>query len=170
MDRILEYSKAVTFDGLTHLAQHDAIREGDGLAMVEHWKHDLIPFANNNHPKYFTLAHNFLCGMTATLTIRAPIKVGLAVPIEQSQVERVMACGPMVTNTAGYFPLTSVPVVLATSDPTLAGDLPSTAQIVDKAPTSKGALRKVQDAFNEWREESGRSFTEISRVFALSIG
>lgn len=42
------------------------------------------------------------------------------------------------------------------------------AGVVDKAPTSKKALRATQDAFNIWREESGRSLTEISRVLALS--
>lgn len=42
------------------------------------------------------------------------------------------------------------------------------AGVVDKAPTSKKALAATQEAFNQWREESGRSLTEISRVLALS--
>jgi len=42
------------------------------------------------------------------------------------------------------------------------------AGVVDKAPTSKKALTATQEAFNEWREESGWSLTEISRVLALS--
>lgn len=42
------------------------------------------------------------------------------------------------------------------------------AGVIDKAPTSKKALRAVQDAFNAWRAESGKSLTEISRVLALS--
>jgi len=42
--------------------------------------------------------------------------------------------------------------------------------IVDKTPTSKGALAKVQDAFNGWREQTGRSLKEISRVLAMSVG
>ncbi len=42
--------------------------------------------------------------------------------------------------------------------------------IIDKAPTSKAAKKAVQKAFNQWREESGRSLTEISRVLARSIG
>ncbi|WP_133486271.1 DNA-3-methyladenine glycosylase I [Aliiroseovarius marinus] len=41
--------------------------------------------------------------------------------------------------------------------------------VIDKAPTSKVAKAAVQDAFNTWHEESGRSFTEISRVLAYSI-
>ncbi len=41
--------------------------------------------------------------------------------------------------------------------------------IVDKAPTSKGAMKAVQAAFDDWREQSGRSLTEISRVLAMSF-
>jgi 3-methyladenine DNA glycosylase Tag len=41
--------------------------------------------------------------------------------------------------------------------------------VVDKAPSSKSALGAVQKAFNAWREESGRSLVEISRVLALSV-
>lgn len=41
--------------------------------------------------------------------------------------------------------------------------------VVDKAPSSKKALRAVQDAFNAWAAESGRSLTQISRVLALSV-
>ena len=42
--------------------------------------------------------------------------------------------------------------------------------VIDKTPTSKSAMRKVQDAFDTWRAESGKSLIEISRVLALSIG
>lgn len=41
--------------------------------------------------------------------------------------------------------------------------------IVDKNPTSKKALRQVQDAFNTWINQSGRGLTEISRVLAMSV-
>jgi len=30
-------------------------------------------------------------------------------------------------------------------------------------------MRAVQEAFNAWKNESGRSLTEISRVLAMSI-
>jgi 3-methyladenine DNA glycosylase Tag len=43
------------------------------------------------------------------------------------------------------------------------------ARVVDKNPTSKKALQAVQDAFNEWREESGRPYCQISRVLACSV-
>ncbi|MEO1291917.1 MAG: DNA-3-methyladenine glycosylase I [Pseudomonadota bacterium] len=42
--------------------------------------------------------------------------------------------------------------------------------VVEKAPTSKAALAAVQVAFNAWQQESGRSFSEISRILALSTG
>jgi len=42
--------------------------------------------------------------------------------------------------------------------------------VIDKQPTSKTALKQVQAAFNTWREQSGRSMIEISRVLALSTG
>ena len=41
--------------------------------------------------------------------------------------------------------------------------------VVDKPPTGKGALKKVQSAFNVWMEESGRPLTHISRVLAFTV-
>jgi 3-methyladenine DNA glycosylase Tag len=38
-----------------------------------------------------------------------------------------------------------------------------------KSPTSQAALRRIQDAFNAWREESGRSLCELSKILALSV-
>jgi 3-methyladenine DNA glycosylase Tag len=43
-------------------------------------------------------------------------------------------------------------------------------KVVDKAPSGKKALAAVQAAFNEWREESSRSFAEISRTLACTVG
>ena len=42
--------------------------------------------------------------------------------------------------------------------------------VIDKPPASQKAMGAVQDAFNDWAAESGRSFTEISRVLAQSTG
>jgi len=42
--------------------------------------------------------------------------------------------------------------------------------IIDKQATSQKDLKAVQDAFNQWKQQSNRSLTEISRVLALSIG
>ena len=42
------------------------------------------------------------------------------------------------------------------------------AGIVDKAPSSQKAMAAVQNAFNIWMTETGRSLTELSRILALS--
>ncbi len=41
--------------------------------------------------------------------------------------------------------------------------------VIDRPATSKGALVAVQKAFNQWRDQSGRSLSEISRVLAFSV-
>ncbi len=41
--------------------------------------------------------------------------------------------------------------------------------VIDKPPTSQKAMSAVQEAFNTWAEQSGRSLTEISRVLGQSI-
>ena len=45
----------------------------------------------------------------------------------------------------------------------------SNAGVIDGKATSKGAQRKVQDAFNTWHEETGESYTRMSRVLAMSV-
>lgn len=40
--------------------------------------------------------------------------------------------------------------------------------IVDKLPTSKRDLQKVQEAFNQWHAESGRPMAEISRIISFT--
>ena len=42
--------------------------------------------------------------------------------------------------------------------------------IVDKQPTAKKDLAAVQTAFNDWQADSGRSYAQLSRLLALSIG
>lgn len=43
------------------------------------------------------------------------------------------------------------------------------AGVIDKEPTSKAAMAKVQAAFNLWRDQSGLGYAPISRTLALSI-
>lgn len=43
------------------------------------------------------------------------------------------------------------------------------ANVIDKPPTSKAAMQQVQAAFNQWREETGYQFAQLSRILALSI-
>lgn len=42
-------------------------------------------------------------------------------------------------------------------------------RIIDSGANSKRDRRAIQDAFNTWSEQSGRSLTEISRILAMSI-
>lgn len=42
--------------------------------------------------------------------------------------------------------------------------------IVDKEPTSQRALRATQNAFNNWREETGLPYSHLSRIMAASVG
>jgi 3-methyladenine DNA glycosylase Tag len=41
--------------------------------------------------------------------------------------------------------------------------------VIDKEPTSKRALAKVQEAFAVWQAESGRDLCQISRVLSCSV-
>ncbi len=43
------------------------------------------------------------------------------------------------------------------------------AKVVEKAPTSQRDLLATQAAFNGWREESGRSYCQLSRILACSV-
>jgi len=42
--------------------------------------------------------------------------------------------------------------------------------IVTAGATSQKALQEAQSAFNHWRQESGRSLSEISRIIAMGVG
>ena len=41
--------------------------------------------------------------------------------------------------------------------------------IVDKEPSSKREMAAVQEAFNEWSDQSGRSLSAISRLLAMTV-
>jgi len=43
------------------------------------------------------------------------------------------------------------------------------AGVIDRPPTSKAALQKVQQAYGRWRDETGYGLTQLSRILALSI-
>ena len=66
-DFVRKYSKALVWEGLNHLARRDAIREGDGPAMVDFWKMEMVTFFNRgNHKKYFINGHYMLTGKSVT--------------------------------------------------------------------------------------------------------
>ncbi len=43
------------------------------------------------------------------------------------------------------------------------------AGVIDGKASSKGERRRVQDTFNTWHEESGESYTRMSRILAMSV-
>lgn len=43
------------------------------------------------------------------------------------------------------------------------------AGVIDKFPTGKAAMQNVQQAYNQWMQESGLGLAQISRVLSLSI-
>ncbi|MEM9058015.1 MAG: DNA-3-methyladenine glycosylase I, partial [Pseudomonadota bacterium] len=43
-------------------------------------------------------------------------------------------------------------------------------KIVDRRPTAKRDLERTQQAFNEWRAQSGRPLCQISRVLSFTTG
>lgn len=42
--------------------------------------------------------------------------------------------------------------------------------VVDKKPTAQRDLKQVQEAFNQWQQESGRPLCQISRLLSMTIG
>ena len=42
-------------------------------------------------------------------------------------------------------------------------------KVVDKEPTGKGALLATQEAFNQWRQETGLAYCQLSRIMAASV-
>ena len=55
----------------------------------------------------------------------------------------------------------------------LTGDVESylrNTRIIDTGKASKSALQSASNAFIEWQQQSGRSFTEISQIIAYSVG
>jgi len=42
--------------------------------------------------------------------------------------------------------------------------------VVDKRPTAQRDLRAVQQAFNQWQQESGRPLCQISRLLSMTVG
>ncbi|MCP4300031.1 MAG: 3-methyladenine DNA glycosylase [Gammaproteobacteria bacterium] len=43
-------------------------------------------------------------------------------------------------------------------------------KVFDGTPTSKSSLRQIQDTFNEWVDDGGKSLTRVSRVLAFTVG
>ena len=64
-DDMQEYVEEVLWRGLLHEAFRDAEREGDGMAMLAHWRIYMPDLWNRKHNKYLWAAHHFLAGKNA---------------------------------------------------------------------------------------------------------
>lgn len=62
-DYLRQYTLALTFYSLMDLCQKDAIREGDGLAMMSFWRINMLRFWRGNHYKYLKIGHRLLAGL-----------------------------------------------------------------------------------------------------------
>ena len=61
-DKRLGYCRALLWRTLNHVVRRDAVREGNGPAMISHWKMDLLDFYKFGHYKYTIIAHRLLTG------------------------------------------------------------------------------------------------------------
>ncbi len=61
-DYIQSYSLRVLSRGLLHLANRDALREGDGPVLLSLWRINMLEFFGK-HPKYFNIGHLLLASM-----------------------------------------------------------------------------------------------------------
>jgi hypothetical protein len=41
---------------------------------------------------------------------------------------------------------------------------------ISEKPTSQRDLKKIQDAFNHWHQETGLAMTDISRILSFTVG
>jgi hypothetical protein len=41
--------------------------------------------------------------------------------------------------------------------------------VIDKEPGSRAALQTLQNAFDRWRQESGRELCQISRILSCTV-
>ncbi|XP_070834904.1 uncharacterized protein [Chaetodon trifascialis] len=62
-DFLLNYTRAVVWEGLYHMARRDAIQEGDGDAMTDFWKMDLVLLWTRRHLQLFNSSHQMITGV-----------------------------------------------------------------------------------------------------------
>ncbi|XP_041454619.1 uncharacterized protein LOC121407551 [Lytechinus variegatus] len=70
VDSKYEYSKALLHLGLSEMVRHDAIREGDGNRMIQHWRLDLAHFFDKHHRKYLAEGHTLLMDVNGGVSER----------------------------------------------------------------------------------------------------
>lgn len=65
-DFLFNYTRAVVWEGLYHMARRDAIQEGDGDAMADFWRMDLVLLWNREHLQLFNSSHHMITGTAPT--------------------------------------------------------------------------------------------------------
>jgi hypothetical protein len=70
-DYLQAYCMALLWRGLNDRVRHMAVRFGNGLKVVQYWRHDMVEFFARNHTKYFLLGHRLLAGMTNNCVIHS---------------------------------------------------------------------------------------------------
>lgn len=69
-DYLLNYTRAVLWEGLYHMARRDAIQEGDGEAITDFWRMDLVLLWTREHLQLFNSGHQLLTGTNQNRTGR----------------------------------------------------------------------------------------------------
>ncbi|XP_063764454.1 uncharacterized protein LOC134881215 isoform X2 [Eleginops maclovinus] len=62
-DFLLNYTRAVVWEGLNHMARRDAIQEGDGDAMTDFWRTDMVLLWSRTHLQLFNSSHQMITGI-----------------------------------------------------------------------------------------------------------
>ena len=62
IDHKQRHSEAILMEGLKLLAVKDALRLGDGEAIIGFWRMDMPQFFANNHTNYLAAGHRLLAG------------------------------------------------------------------------------------------------------------
>lgn len=61
-DFLFNYTRAVVWEGLYHMTRRDAIQEGDGDAMMDFWRMDLVLLWTRQHLQLFNSSHQMITG------------------------------------------------------------------------------------------------------------
>ena len=57
-DSVLAYTKALGYRAIVDVAKRRIIREGDGIAINDEWRLDVLDYINGNHKNYMVIGHN----------------------------------------------------------------------------------------------------------------
>lgn len=61
-DFLFNYTRAVVWEGLYHMTRRDTIQEGDGDAMMDFWRMDMVLLWSRQHLQLFNSSHQMITG------------------------------------------------------------------------------------------------------------